>query len=214
MAPSCELTPSSQLGRPADPAPSSAIADVLVRGPRRGRADPAQARAAGEAEGRAAGHGRRAHRGRARGRARSPAALDGDRWRCSARDAAERRARRGRAGGALAEKILARRARGRARARLDVVAGALRRLVERRRVTCVVNPDDLELVRELRRPAAVRARRDRALGGQSDRRIAPRRRDRAHRRGRDRRRASTRSSTRARRDPRAALAHDELPMSD
>ena len=48
---------------------------------------------------------------------------------------------------------------------VEAVRGALRRLVERDRVLILVNPDDLELVRDARRAARGRAGRHRALRG-------------------------------------------------
>ena len=70
---------------------------------------------------------------------------------------------------------------------LDVVRGALRSLVERERVTVLVHPDDLELVREAIGEIRASARRHRALrrAGRAPRR--PRRRRGAHARGRYRR---------------------------
>ena len=81
---------------------------------------------------------------------------------------------------------------------VDVVRGALRRLVERDRVLILVNPDDLELVRDHA------SRLVGELGGiehcevQAERRVRPRRRDRAHERGRGRRDARDQARPRPR----------------
>ena len=70
---------------------------------------------------------------------------------------------------------------------LDAVRGALRGIVERERVTVLVHPEDLELVRDAMDD--VRA----SLGGiehcevQAERRVVARRRHRPHARGRGRR---------------------------
>ncbi|MEV4422512.1 FliH/SctL family protein [Patulibacter sp. NPDC049589] len=73
---------------------------------------------------------------------------------------------------AVAEKVVAGAVRDRPERVLDVITGALRGLVARRRITVLVNPDDVELVRE--RIGAITA----GLGGvehcevQAERRVA------------------------------------------
>ena len=54
---------------------------------------------------------------------------------------------------------------------VDVVRGALRRLVERERVTILVNPEDLDTRARARRRAHVRARRHRDCDVQAERRV-------------------------------------------
>ena len=63
---------------------------------------------------------------------------------------------------------------------LDVTRNALRHLAERRRVTVVVNPDDLELVSDAARALRTELGGIEHLAVQSDRRIGPRRRDGAY----------------------------------
>ena len=106
-----------------------------------------QARAEGYAEGRAAGH--------AAGQGEIAAALAGlgealrgvDALRAQVAEAVERDAID--LSLALAEKILAGALQARPELVVEVVQGALRRLSERRRITVLVNPADLEMVRSV-----------------------------------------------------------------
>ncbi len=150
---------------------SEDVADVLAAVKAEAEQIRAQARAAGEAEGRAAALAAVQSQAEsslsALGNAvRSVVELQSQLVGSLERDATE-------LGLALAEQILAGVLSVEPERVLDITRNALRHLTERRRVTVIVNPSDLDLVSE----AAERLRTE--LGGiehlavQSDRRIAP-----------------------------------------
>ena len=178
----------------------------------------------------AQGRGRRAARGRRGPRASPPAAPR--RWPHSSRpsprspsrrEVQARRPTRGR--GARAPRRRARpragvegprrHARGRARAGRRRGQGALRGIVERERVTVLVNPDDLEIVPRGDRGREGLARRHRPLRGRGRAPCGARRLHRAHagrrcrRAGRDQARARS-----ARSSPPRSGAHDPRVAAD
>jgi flagellar assembly protein FliH len=132
---------------PSDPPPRDEPARRLAQASAEAQRMREEARAEGYAEGRAAGH--------AAGQGEIAAALAGlgdalrgvDALRAQVAEAVERDAID--LSLALAEKILAGALQARPELVVEVVQGALRRLSERRRITVLVNPADLEMVRSV-----------------------------------------------------------------
>ena len=163
-----ESTPSAS-STPRRPALSNGIADVLSAVRAEAEQIRAQARAAGEAEGRAAGMAA-ARTEAAPAVAAMTAALEAiEQLKAQMlaeleQDAVEMAMR-------LAEQILAGAVAVEPERVIDVGRNALRHLSERRRVTLVVNPDDLELVSECVDQLQSELGGIEHLGVQSDRRI-------------------------------------------
>jgi len=131
---------------PSAPPPRDAFARMLAQASAQAAEIREQARAEGYEAGHAAGreHGARetaaaaaalaeAARGLAALREETVAAVEGDALELAV---------------ALAGKVLAGALEARPELVVEVVQGALRRIVERRRITVIVNPDDVALVRE------------------------------------------------------------------
>jgi flagellar biosynthesis/type III secretory pathway protein FliH len=159
-----------QLDSPSGGA-ASEIADVLSAVRAEAEQIRAQAWAAGEAEGRAAGMAAAREEARPALAALGAALSEIDPLRARLlseleRDAAEIALR-------LAEQILAGALSVQPERVVDVTRNALRHLTERRRVTLIVNPADLELVRECVEPLRAELGGIEHLAVQSDRRIGP-----------------------------------------
>ena len=184
----------------------TAVMDVLAEA----RAEAEQLRQAARDEGYAAGPRRGARVARA-GARRAGA---GGRRACAPQQAATRRASSSAgpssSGWRWPQKVVAGALGRRARAGLEAVQGALRGIVERERITVLVNPDDLEIVREAM--DGLRA----SLGGiehcevQAERRVGRGGVHRAHARGRRRRARRDQARARGRSRRRRARPLDDL----
>ena len=168
---------------PSDPPPRDATARLLAAAEAEARADP-RGRPRRRPRSRAAPPGARQGAAEASAAAnalvarRSPASI-----RCASRSPRPSSATRSSSALSLAGKILAGALQARPELVVEVVQGALRRISDRRRITVLVNPADLDVVRCALGEIAAQGQRRRAVRHAVRRARRRRQRDRAHRRG-------------------------------